>query len=619
MKKISCLFFLSLLLVSPVISQFCDGNLGENIFTEGDFGSGAANLLSPDPQIAPGYTYSFDTPPIDGTYTITNNTTTWDWFASNWANIGDNSDDPNGYMMVVNASYDPGLFYEQLVEGLCENTLYVFSADIFNLVIGVGSIKPNISFLLDGIVVHETGDIPNNVQWNTHGFSFTTAPGQTTIRLALQNNAPGGSGNDLALDNITFRPCGPTALILPEEETVICEEEGVPIALEATIIGNQYDTPRIQWQQSFDAGMTWVDIPNENLDAYVHSNLSGGLYYYRFLLANEFANLSNSKCRVHSNTKVIHVVPKYYIITDSLCQGLSFALGDERYDETGIYRDSFLTIFGCDSIVTLDLTMVPDSNIEAAFDLTDPTCANLPDGSIMIDTIINAVPPISIFVNEDTISYPGFISNIGAESYHYRIVDNYDCVYEETINLNLPPAFEINLGEDQFLELGESVDIQTIISAPATNFQWQPIHFIDCDNGCETFTLTPTESTFISLSATSLNNACVATDSIFIEVNKLRKVYFPNAFSPNDNGINDYFTVFGSIPNISIVEELSIFDRWGGLVFQQKEFLPNDAKYAWKGQQKGEQLPVGVYTYVARIRFLDEALILYSGDVVLMR
>ncbi len=259
MKKIIPILILLLLIIWQLPAQICDGNIGENIFTEGDFGSGPANVLLPDPQIAPGYNYQSNPPPNDGFYTITNNTSSWGSFASNWANIGDNSSDPNGYMMVVNASFTPGLFYEQEVDGLCENTLYVFSADVINLITGVGAIKPNVSFLLDGMVLYETGDIPTNAQWNTYGFTFTTAVGQTSLTLALRNNAPGGGGNDLALDNITFRPCGPEALILPTDIANICED-GSPIDLEATILGNQYATPVVQWQQSFDEGATWVDI-----------------------------------------------------------------------------------------------------------------------------------------------------------------------------------------------------------------------------------------------------------------------------------------------------------------------------------------------------------------------
>jgi len=104
-----------------LFAQACDGNLGENIFEEGDFGSGANNILLPDPMIAPGYAYNASPPPVDGLYVITNNTGAWSGLFTTWLNIRDNSSDPNGYMMVVNASFEPGSFYEQQVDGLCEN------------------------------------------------------------------------------------------------------------------------------------------------------------------------------------------------------------------------------------------------------------------------------------------------------------------------------------------------------------------------------------------------------------------------------------------------------------------------------------------------------------------
>lgn len=55
-----------------VIGQVCDGNFGEDIFDDGDFGSGSAQVLADDPGIAPGYQYTTELPPNDGFYTIVN-------------------------------------------------------------------------------------------------------------------------------------------------------------------------------------------------------------------------------------------------------------------------------------------------------------------------------------------------------------------------------------------------------------------------------------------------------------------------------------------------------------------------------------------------------------------
>jgi gliding motility-associated-like protein len=616
MKKTLLTFLLLSAIFFTASAQICDGNLGENIFTEGDFGFGPANVLLPNPQIAPGYNYQTNPPPDDGYYTITNNTSQWGSFASNWADIADNSTDPNGYMMVVNASYTPGLFYEQEVEGLCENTLYVFSVDVYNLML-VSGIRPNISFLLDGIVVYQTGDISNNQKWNTYGFTFTTAPGQTSITLALQNNAPGGIGNDLALDNITFRPCGPEALILPTDIANICED-GSPIQLEATVVGSQYNTPNFQWQQSFDEGMTWVDIAGETGMTYTHTDLSGGFYYYRYLLANDPSNLLNSKCRVVSNIKIVNVVPKFYTIVDTLCQGLSFSLGNNLYSNTGIYVDSLLTSIGCDSIVTLDLTIVPAGNLEAAFNISDPSCSDLLDGSIQVDTIINGTGPYSIYINDELASNPGSLFNLGEATYTYRIIDHFGCSFEETISLQTPNPFTIELGDDWQINLGESISLNPFFSEPADNYLWSPADLIDCDLDCETLDFTPTQSALYSLTATSLSG-CLATDSIFVEVATVRQVYIPNSFSPNFDGINDFFTIYGGVPNVQQIEELIIFDRWGGVVFEQKGFLPNDESAGWDGTKRKKSLDTGTYAYLAKIRFLDQVVVLYEGDVVLIK
>lgn len=617
MQKTIYLILLILGFSGSTYGQICDGNLGENIFTEGDFGSGTANILSPDPQIAPGYTYEFDPPPNDGTYTITNNTTNWGWFAANsWDDIGDNSSDPNGYMMVVNASYDPGLFYRQQVDGLCENTLYVFSADVYNLILDLGKIRPNLSFLIDGVVVFGTGDIPENKQWNTYGFTFTTAPGQTSVILALQNNAPGGSGNDLALDNITFRPCGPEALILPEAVANICED-GSPIDLEATIIGTQYATPAVQWQQSFDGGLTWVNIPGAMGTSVAHTDLSAGLYLYRYLLANGPENLSNSKCRVVSNVKLVNVVPKFYTITDTLCTGSSFLLGNTSYSQTGVYVENLLTTLGCDSIVTLNLTILPDADIQADFTVANPSCNYLQDGSIALTTIFNGTEPYTIYIDGE-LSTTGNLNNLPEGEYTYQITDKFGCSLDTVIRLQTPQPFQVDIGPDRELELGEWLNIIPTLSDPAELYLWETGDSLICDTDCAILNWAPGVSTTVSLEATSLSG-CLASDSMKVEVVNVRRVYMPSAFSPNGDGHNEYFTVFGSIPNVLQIDQMRIFNRWGNVVFENANFSPNEPSSGWDGTYKGKTIPEGVYVYVAHVRFLDGVTTLMTGSVSLIR
>lgn len=612
--------FLSLFVVvahAGVEAQICSGNLGENIFTEGDFGSGTTNIPFADPQIAPGYLYDPSPPPFDGSYCITNDIGQWA-NSFNWLPIEDNSNDPNGYMMVVNASFEPGLFYQQTVEGLCENTEYVFSADVHNLIrSGSNALKPNVSFLIDGVEVYNTGFIPENQKWNTYGFTFSTLPGQTSVTLSLANNAEGGIGNDLALDNITFRPCGPEALILPREIANICED-GSAIDLYATINGDQYDSPVLQWQISLDEGITWADIPGATDTVVQHPYLSGGYYYYRYVLANDLTNLQNNKCRVVSNEKIVFVIPKFYSIPDTICRGESYEFGNRFLTESGTYIDSLKTSIGCDSIVTLELVVVEDPEVQGIFILKDPSCYGLEDGEITLDSILNGTPPYSSWFQGSAFNPGEIMGSLSEGEYAATIEDRYGCKMDTILLLEEPDPFVINLGPDISILSGDSVELITQSSRPVEVYEWQSIHGIDCETDCTPLRIRPNETQTIRLVATTAQG-CVADDDVFIRVTQLRNIFLPSGFTPNDDGLNDYFTVYGFEPSAVLIESLEVFDRWGKRVFLMEEVALNQENLGWDGTVGGRPAQEGVYMYLANVKFLDERVVQYSGSVTLLR
>ena len=302
---------------------------------------------------------------MDGFYVVTNNTGGADWAGifPDWARFEDNSDDPNGYMMVVNSSVEPGAFYEREVTDLCENTDYEFSADIRNLYrAGIeGDILPNVSFLIDGVEVFTTGNIPNNDLWNDYAFAFSTAPGQFTVRLTLRNNAPGGLGNDLALDNISFRPCGPEATVTAIRSEISACEDPATVALEAVVAGSAFPNPAVQWQVSPDGVDDWVDIPGANVPELTVGQLTLGGQFYRFLVAASSEILTNSKCRIISDVVNISVQVLASTRTDVICDGMQLEVGTSVYTESGTFLDTLTTDAGCDSIVTTNLTVLANA------------------------------------------------------------------------------------------------------------------------------------------------------------------------------------------------------------------------------------------------------------------
>ncbi|MEL6668311.1 MAG: gliding motility-associated C-terminal domain-containing protein, partial [Bacteroidota bacterium] len=606
---------------SPVLlAQTCIGNLGENIFEEGDFGSGTANLLATDPGIAPGYTYTTFVPPEDGFYTITNNTGEWPGLFPSWLPIRDRSTDPNGYMMVVNASFEPGLFYEQEIDGLCDNTTYLFSADVINLIRAnvTGHIAPNISFLLDGVEQFTTGNIPQSELWDNYGFSFTTAPGQNSVILSLRNNAPGGIGNDLAIDNISFRPCGPRAIVRTTNIPRICQDNGA-FTLISEIVGNQYDMPVVQWQQSFDEGQTWQDIDGADgleLDILVPNS---GFYYYRFLLANGMANIGSALCRVVSDEIVVEVVPEEFFVTDTICETIPYELGNSIYTESGMYRDTLASSLGCDSIVNLDLTVVPEAIVDLDLDIQQPICGG-GTGTVDLNNIGGGNPPylsLVIGLSGDTLELLSGGIEVPEGFYLVVVVDRFECVYGDTFRIQAPEPLTVDVGPDRSIRLGEEVTISPTISDPIVNFSWNP--FPDnCLGDCLPAVFSPPTSDFYIFTAED-ELGCVATDSLFIEVRPRRQIYIPNAFSPNNDGVNDAFAPIVISPNVSRILRFDVFDRWGGQVYSQTDWLPRGISDGWDGQVRGRLASVGVYAYQAEVLFLDGEVIRYTGDVLLLR
>ncbi len=159
--------------------------------------------------------------PQDGHYTYTPYTS--DCFHGDWFTLTEDHTpgDNDGNMMLVNSSYDEGLFFKTALEGLKEGTTYEFSVWIMNVCKITDKcpypLLPNITMEVrtDGrsIAQFGTGEVARErtPAWRLYRAIFTTPSIKTPLTLTMINNAPGGCGNDFALDDITIREC-----IIPE-------------------------------------------------------------------------------------------------------------------------------------------------------------------------------------------------------------------------------------------------------------------------------------------------------------------------------------------------------------------------------------------------------------------
>jgi hypothetical protein len=115
------------------------------------------------------------------------------------------------------------------------------------------SISPQLEFLLgnpsdpaskDVIAYTPPISVTNDEKWHRIGFTFVTKSGVNSLRLTIRNAAPGGLGNDLALDNVTFRPCRPKAELSPP--SIECGTTSIAVTVSEA--GDGYDPPAVQWQ-----------------------------------------------------------------------------------------------------------------------------------------------------------------------------------------------------------------------------------------------------------------------------------------------------------------------------------------------------------------------------------
>ncbi len=174
----------------------------------------------------------------------------------------------------------------------------------------------------------------------------------------------------------------------------------------------------------------------------------------------------------------------------------------------------------------------------------------------------------------------------------------------------------INAGADVTIPSGTTYQINAIGSPDIDSILWTPPTGLSCTN-CFTPVAAPiTTTTYI---ADVINNGgCKASDSITIIVLcNNNNLFIPNTFSPNGDGVNDVFYVRGK--GLSRVQSILIFNRWGQVVFEKKDFAANDPSAGWDGTINGKPGPVDVYVYTVEVICDNSQIVPYHGNVALIR
>jgi gliding motility-associated-like protein len=177
-------------------------------------------------------------------------------------------------------------------------------------------------------------------------------------------------------------------------------------------------------------------------------------------------------------------------------------------------------------------------------------------------------------------------------------------------NLN---NFSVTASGGGTITLGGNSELHATGTGSAqTVFNWTPGSSLSCIT-CANTLAQPAETTTYTVVGTD-TNGCSASDTVSVIVIEDYTIFTPNAFTPNGDGNNDYFQIFGNLAGINYID-IKIFDRWGEKVFESEE-----PTFKWDGTYKGVLQAPQVFAYEMKIVFNDgHSDLLKKGSITLIR
>ncbi len=296
---------------------------------------------------------------------------------------------------------------------------------------------------------------------------------------------------------------------------------------------------------------------------------------------------SNGGCTATATQLVTVNPPSTSSMSAIICQGSTYALpSGTSVSSAGVYNDTLSTISGCDSIITVTLSVTPPPVGTINATICAGQSYTLPSGA-------TAANPGTY---SDTVSTSGGCDSI------------------VTVNLTVNTAF-VFAGLDTVIDYGSS----TVLTASGgITYSWSPSSGLSSTSTAST-TASPTQTTSYTVTATNANG-CSASDVVIVVVDLPPcagssvdlKTLIPNAFSPNDDGLNDELCI---PQNPCIVKlTISIYDRWGEKVYEGASL---DA--CWNGTYRGKKLDSAVFAYQFEVVFVDGTKGSGKGNISLIK
>lgn len=253
----------------------------------------------------------------------------------------------------------------------------------------------------------------------------------------------------------------------------------------------------------------------------------------------------------------------------------------------------------------------------------NPRCFGARDGQINL-TVSGGTTPYRYILNDGDVTANNTFIALGAGNYSIKITDAQGCMASTTMVLQEPPQVQVDLGNDTTIILGDSILLTALVNNAVgfarpdwSSYLLDTIICIDQPD-CETVQVKPAYSNTFQLKVTD-ENGCMGIDIVKVNVEKPKGVYVPTGFSPNGDLENDLLVVHGKGRQVNRIVIFRLYDRWGELIWEDRNFAVNDVSRGWDGTFRGQECDPGVYVWTLEAEYIDGYIEQLQGNVILIR
>jgi len=284
----------------------------------------------------------------------------------------------------------------------------------------------------------------------------------------------------------------------------------------------------------------------------------------------------------------------------------------------GLYELAITDASGCRLVETVEI-LQPQAPLSATFASKPASCFEDQDGSIQVQTT-GGTPAYRYSLDGNEFRGSSTLIGLEAGAYNIYVLDAKGCLFlEEGIIVEEPDPLIVDLGDDITLDYGLEARLEPQITggSGALSYSWYPgdTTLLSCID-CSTPSANVPYQTSFTVRVTD-ENGCYDEDIITIFARKSNPVFVPTGFTPNGNSANDRLLVHGKA-GVQVVK-FSIFDRWGELLFEARDFEVNDPLIGWDGSFNGKPMNGGVYIWRLEVAFEDGNREVFTGSTTMIR